>query len=171
MEYHIEDIKNIREELNWRVKIAYTSTTIFYGVITFVVGLFMTKDGYKALDVGNKDFFIPLASTIAIMMSLFAATLTANHLIEKKIELYILQIQKKILKKSEHVEIDTPQFSWISFLYADEYVYSKSMQKLHNFALAVFPALQYGLPNAISNLFYVLYITMVFLMGFLGHIQ
>ena len=153
MDKHIEDIKNIREELNWRVKISYTSTTIFYAVIIFALNIFLQND--KKFEVKeNVNLFVFVCSTISMLMILFAVTLIANHLTEKKIELYILQIQKKILKKSSDERIEIPRFSWISFLYADEYrcylEARKFHQYLHNFALYIHPIFQFVLPILIS---------------------
>lgn len=152
MEHHIEDIKNIREELNWRVKITYTSTAVFYTVIIFILGIFV-QEGNR-FDIEDKNLFVSLSSTISMLITLFAVTLTANHLTEKKIELYILQIQKKILKGSPRAKIEIPKFSWISFLYADEYGHyvksGKFIQGLHNFAIYVHPVCQFILPNLVS---------------------
>jgi len=152
MEHHIDDIKNIREELNWRVKITYTSTAVFYTVIIFVLGIFVQEG--RRFDMEDANLFISLSSTISMLITLFAVTLTANHLTEKKIELYILQIQKKILKSSPRAKTEIPKFSWISFLYADEYGHylksGKFVQRLHNFAIYVHPVFQFILPNLIS---------------------
>ena len=154
MEHHIEDIKNIREELNWRVKIAYTSNVAFYTIILFVLGAFLQQNmqvSLLELKKTNIDLYVGIFSTITILLAVFATTLTANHMVEKKIELYILQIQKKILKASSREKIEIPKFSWISFLYANEhegYLKSKkSRRKWYYAALAIHPALQYGLPN------------------------
>ena len=154
IEHHIEDIKNIREELSWRVKIAYTSNVAFYTIILFVLGALLqekTQISLIELKKSNIDLYVGIFSTIVILLAVFATTLTANHMVEKKIELYILQIQKKILKKSPDEKIEIPKFSWISFLYANEHEgYLKTKKKSRKWyygALSIHPALQYGLPN------------------------
>lgn len=104
---YIDDIKNIREELNWRVKLSYTSNITIFPGVTGLASFLLSKDL-------NADSMYIIASTLSLILSMYVNLQVFNRLIEKKIELYILDIQKKLKD-----EFGIKTHSWISFLYGE----------------------------------------------------
>lgn len=83
--YYIDDLKSIREELNWRVKIAYTSNLTVFPGLAGLASFLLSKD----LDA---NIVYIIACTISLLLSMYVNLQVFNRLIEKKIELYILKI-------------------------------------------------------------------------------
>lgn len=103
--YYIDDLKSIREELNWRVKIAYTSNLTVFPGLAGLASFLLSKD----LDA---NIVYIIACTISLLLSMYVNLQVFNRLIEKKIELYILKIQKQ-LEEGYNIK----SHSWISYLY------------------------------------------------------
>lgn len=132
LEYYIDDLKTIREELNWRVKIAYTSNmTVFPGLAGLASFLLSQKF--------DTDMIYIIACTLSLLLSMYVNLQVFNRLIEKKIELYILTIQKKL-----NTVYNVSTHSWISFLYG----------KPNRFSIIGYLSLfyQYLFPNIISTI-------------------
>lgn len=132
LEYYIDDLKTIREELNWRVKISYTSNmTIFPGLAG--IASFLLSQEF------DTDMVYIIACTISLLLSMYVNLQVFNRLIEKKIELYILTIQKKL---NSDYNINT--HSWISYLYG----------RPSRFSIIGYLSLfyQYLFPNIISTI-------------------
>lgn len=104
-DYYIDDLKNIREELNWRVKIAYTSNMTVFPGLAGLASFLLSRE----LDV---NLIYIIACTISLLLSMYVNLQVFNRLIEKKIEMYILDIQK-LLKEKYNLKCH----SWISYLY------------------------------------------------------
>ena len=147
-EKHIDEIKNLREEINWRVKIAYTSNVIFLIVISFISN-FIANDRISQLD----DKKIELVGLIIIILiTMYSSILNGNHLIEKRIELYILQLEKKLF------ELDNfPHHFWISYLYGYRFKKHKLMRILSVISSTTVGMFQYAFPNLFS-LFLLIYL-------------
>jgi len=106
-EFYINDIENIREELNWRVKIAYTSNLAVFPSLTGLATFLLTQD--LSLPVS----YI-VASFLSLLLSMYVNLQIFNRMVEKKIEAYILTVQKKLRD-----ECKVESHSWISFLYGE----------------------------------------------------
>src|SRR5690606_41675052 len=44
--FFLDEIKSMRDEINWRVKMAYTGSLIFLSAITFTISIFFQEEGY-----------------------------------------------------------------------------------------------------------------------------
>jgi hypothetical protein len=130
-EFYIDDIENIREELNWRVKIAYTSNLTVFPSLTGLATFLLSKE----LDIDN---YYVVACTLSLVLSMYINLQVFNRMVEKKIEAYILTVQKKLRK-----EYKLHSHSWISFLYGEPSRFSIVGH------LSLF--YQYILPNIIST--------------------
>ena len=143
-EGHLDELKSLRDEINWRVKIAYTSIATFISVVVFALGFIVDREQNKI--AGNLSGYIPLAILlIAGLISMFMGILNANHIIEKKIELYSLKIQRKIMQ-----EAGEPVYSWLSFLYgykSKENMLFTFLEKLFSASIGIF---QYAIPNLLA---------------------
>lgn len=136
IEHYIEEIKNIREELNWRVKIAYTSNLAIFPSLAALAGFLITKN------IESENLYL-ITTSLSLIITMYGSLQIFNRMIEKKIEQYILTLQKKIYKKNNKKAI----YSWISFLYGDN---------LHsnNIILMGYTSIfyQYFLPNIIGTI-------------------
>lgn len=118
-EKHIGEIKILHDEINWRVKVAYTSNVIFLGIVT-ISSNFLANPKFDNFDNSK----ISLAGLIiVILISMISAILNGNHLIEKRIEHYILQIQKKLFELDKF-----PHHFWLSYLYGYRFKNTKIMR-------------------------------------------
>lgn len=143
-EGHLDELKSLRDEINWRVKIAYTSIATFISVVVFALGFIVNREQNQI--AVNFSGYIPLAVLlIAGLISMFMGILNANHIIEKKIELYSLKIQRKIMQ-----EAGEPVYSWLSFLYgykSKENMLFTFLEKLFSASIGIF---QYAIPNILA---------------------
>lgn len=104
---HLNELLSMREEVNWRVKMSYTSYAAFFTLFGFGATLF-SKDLVE-LD-GHQLYFI--YNGISILISTFVGVMNANHIIEKRLELYMLELQRIMFKIEKY-----PHHYWLSFLY------------------------------------------------------
>ena len=140
-EKHIDEIKNLREEINWRVKISYTSNVLFLIIISFVSNYVSEPNIFKLRE--TQISFIGLISVILI--SMYSSILNGNHLIEKRIELYILHLQKKLF------ELDNfPHHFWISYLYGYRFKKHKFIRFLSIISSTTVGLFQYAFPIILS---------------------
>ena len=144
--FNIEEIKSMREEINWRVKAAYNSSIAFISVITFVIGqLFNSENEIIESIEKDPDLFMMTSIAMLIVISAWVGVQNANHLIEKRIELYSLDLMKTIYATSEHIF-----FSWLGYLYGKVYFRRRVknlVAKLLNASIGFFI---YFLPNLIA---------------------
>lgn len=144
--FNIEEIKSMREEINWRVKAAYNSSIAFISVITFIIGQLFNSDNNIIDSIKeNPDLFMMTSIAMLIIISSWVGVQNANHLIEKRIELYSLQLMKTIHSTSKHIF-----FSWLGYLYGKVYFRRRvknSLARLLNASIGFFI---YFLPNLIA---------------------
>lgn len=143
-EAHLDEIRNLREEVSWRVRIAYTSSAGFISIFAVIVGVVLKQDMNDLLK-GNTDSLIIAGLVFSGLIAMFVGILNSNHIIEKRIELYTLHLQKAIIKKYKE-----PIYSWLSFLYgykSKKNVFFTIIEKVFNAGVALF---QYALPTIIA---------------------
>lgn len=145
LQIYLDDIKNIREELNWRVKIAYTSN------ITVFPGLAGLASFLLSRDLDSLVIFT-ISSILSLILSMYVNLQVFNRMVEKKIEAYILSIQKKI-KNEFHIQ----SHSWISFLYGEasrfsiigylSLFYQYIFPNIISLIILLMPVIKYGFEN------------------------
>ncbi|MCL6266435.1 hypothetical protein [Flagellimonas myxillae] len=144
--FNIEEIKSMREEINWRVKAAYNSSIAFISVITFIIGQLFSSDNKILESINeNPNLFMMTSIAILIVISAWVGVQNANHLIEKRIELYTLDLVKTIYNTSEHIF-----FSWLGYLYGKVFFrkrFKNNVARLLNASIGFFI---YFLPNLIA---------------------
>lgn len=143
-EAHLDEIKSLRDEINWRVRIAYTSSAGFISIFAVIVGVVLKQDMNDIL-MGNNEGLIIAGLVFAGLIAMFVGILNSNHLIEKRIELYSLHLQRAIYKK--HGE---PIYNWLSYLYGYKSVKNPIftlIEKVFNAGVALF---QYALPTILA---------------------
>lgn len=144
--FNIEEIKSMREEINWRVKAAYNSSIAFISVITFIVGQLFNSENKIIVSIKeDPDLFTMTSIAILIVISAWVGVQNANHLIEKRIELYSLGLMKTMYSTSEHIF-----FSWLGYLYGNKFFsnnFSNGIAKFLNASIGFFI---YFLPNLIA---------------------
>ncbi len=129
--FYINDINDIRNELNWRVKIAYTSNLAIFPSLVAIFGYIFSNNL-------EPDMLYATSATLSIILSIYVNLQIFNRMIEKKIESYILSVQKKL-----NDEFGITTHSWISYLYQ-----SNNQMTIVGY-LSLF--YQYFLPNIISS--------------------
>lgn len=153
--YYLEEIKSMRDEINWRVKMAYTGSLIFLSAIVVPLSAFFDKDNtlIDYINTNGKDSSgaidtLTIVGMIAIMaICAWTGVQNANHIIEKRIELYTLELMKVVIKTKGH-----PYSSWLAYLYGSTFFKNKTkagIAKLLNASIGFFI---YFLPNIISIL-------------------
>jgi hypothetical protein len=158
-EAHLDEIKSLRDEINWRVKIAYTSSAGFISVFGVISGIIISQDLEK-IARNNSDGLIIIGLLFSGLISMFMGVLNSNALIEKRIELYTLQLQKVMLSEAKE-----PIYSWLSYMYGYKTKKKSTLftfiEKTFNAGIALF---QYALPIilAISILIVLYYNTSAF---------
>lgn len=138
----------MREEINWRVKAAYNSSIAFISVIAFIIGQLYSQDN-KIVDSFEKDPNLVTITSIGVLVILSAWVIVqnANHLIEKRIELYSLTLIQKIYDVSGHVF-----FSWLGYLYGKIFFRQRFKNKVSKLLNASIGFCIYFLPNLIAFL-------------------
>lgn len=139
-EAHLDEIKSLRDEINWRVRIAYTSSAGFISIFAVIVGVILEQDINDVLK-GKDDGLIITGLVLSGLIAMFVGILNSNHLIEKRIELYSLHLQKVIY--NQHKE---PIYNWLSYLYGfktKKNSFFVIIEKIFNAGVALF---QYALP-------------------------
>lgn len=77
IKFYLDDIKNIREELNWRVKVAYTSNiTVFPAIITIATF-------FQSLELST-DNALFVSGVISLVLSMYVTLQVINRIVEKK---------------------------------------------------------------------------------------
>jgi len=144
--YQIEEIKNMREEINWRVKIAYNASIIFISAITITGGTLFSSEN-RFLESVTQDSEVMTLSGIAVLIAISAwvGVQNGNHLIEKRIELYTLDLLKTIYYTSNHVF-----FAWLGFLYGSVFFKNRFKNLLSKFLNASIGLFIYFLPNLVA---------------------
>ncbi|WP_425390997.1 hypothetical protein [Ekhidna sp.] len=161
--YNIEEIRSMRDEINWRVKVAYNSSVAFISVFSFVVvQLFSTENTFIDSFESDPDLFIKAGLGIIILIAAWVGVQNANHLIEKRIELYTLDLMKNVYKESSHVF-----FSWLGFLYGSVFFRRKSKNFIAKFLNASIGLFTYFLPNIIAFGIWLYFLIMIPLKGYL----
>lgn len=144
--FNIEEIKSMREEINWRVKAAYNSSIAFISVITFIIGQLFNRENDIINSIqNNPDLFMMTSIAMLIIISAWVGVQNANHLIEKRIELYSLDLMKKIHSTSKHIF-----FSWLGYLYGKVYFRRRVKNFLARLLNASIGFFVYFLPNLIA---------------------
>jgi hypothetical protein len=142
---NLEEIRSMRDEITWRVKTAYNASIIFTGAISLIVGSLFT-DSNKFLDkIKDPDIMTICGIAILIAISAWVGVQNANHLIEKRIELYTLELMKVVYKRKKHV-----YFSWLGFLYGSVFFRKKYKNFLARFLSASIGMFMYFLPNLLT---------------------
>jgi hypothetical protein len=143
---YIEEIKSMREEINWRVKIAYNASIVFISALSLIGGTLFSSEN-KFIEIVAKDAQLMTVSGIAILVAISAwvGVQNANHLIEKRIELYTLELMKLVVAKTGHVH-----FSWLGFLYGSAFFRRKLKNGVAKFFNASIGMFIYLLPNLIG---------------------
>lgn len=144
--YFLEEIKSMRDEINWRVKMAYTGSFIFISAIVIPLGSFF-DDGNTLLDRlrEDNDTFTLVGVILLIAITAWSGVQNANHIIEKRIELYTLDLMYAVTKATGH-----PHASWLGFLYGNTFFRSKVktfLAKTFNASIGFFI---YFLPNIVA---------------------
>lgn len=145
-ESHLDELKSLRDEINWRVKIAYTSSAVFISVMGALIGALTQKD-YNEIIIKNNGSVVILGLLFALLIAMFIGIINSNHIVEKRIELYSLNLQKAIL-----VDTTEPIYSWLSYLYGHKNTNSMFftyIEKIFSGGVAIF---QYVLPNFLAIL-------------------
>lgn len=159
IEYHIEEVKSMRDEINWRVKTAYTSSIIFISAISVLGGTLFSTDN-TFIETVKKDPEVLTQSGIAVLIAISAwvGVQNANHLIEKRIELYCLELLKVIFFESKNVYC-----SWLGFLYGSDFFKNRVKNFFGKFLNASIGMFMYFLPNVITLIlwFYLMFKTPV----------
>ncbi|MDL5511481.1 hypothetical protein QSE00_06635 [Arenibacter sp. M-2] len=144
--FNIEEIKSMREEINWRVKAAYNSSIAFISVITFIIGQLLNRENGVIESIQeDPNLFMMTSIAMLIVISAWVGVQNANHLIEKRIELYSLDLMKTIHSASEHIF-----FSWLGYLYGHVYFRKKVKNMLAKLLNASIGFFIYFLPNLIA---------------------
>lgn len=143
---YIEEINNLTDEMNWRVKLAYTSNFTIISIILFTLGLFLNKEVHEIR--GNERMYAYILLSMSIVISMYTSVVNANHLVEKRMELYFLKLQLLIFR-----ETNVPLFCWLPFLYADQMFKSKILNFIQHITSGVYGFFQYLLPNLIAASF------------------
>ena len=146
IQHGLDEIKGMREEINWRVKVAYNSSLIFLSVIAFTVGTLFNSDN-KLLEaiITNPELKVQVGIALVVLISAWVGVQNANHIIEKRIELYTLSVYRVISEAG-----DRTYFGWIPYLYGSRFFEksgANSAAKVLNASIGLFI---YLLPNAIG---------------------
>ncbi len=151
---HIDEIKAMRDEINWRVKIAYNSSIVFISALTLIGGSLFAKDNLLLENIGKDEEVRTLSGIgILIAISAWAGVQNANHLIEKRIELYSLDLIKIIQRNTNHA-----YFGWLGYLYGSVFFRNarkNTLARLFNSSIGFFI---YVLPNLVAICVWVLLI-------------
>lgn len=144
--YFLEEIKSMRDEINWRVKMAYTGSFIFISAIVLPLGTFF-DDSNKLLQQLREDnnTFTLVGIILLLAIAAWSGVQNANHIIEKRIELYTLDLMYAVTHATEH-----PHASWLGFLYGNSFFKSNTktfLAKMFNASIGFFI---YFLPNIVS---------------------
>lgn len=144
--FNIEEIKSMRNEINWRVKVAYNSSVAFISLFAFVVGQLFSTDN-KLIDSITQDpqLLVKSGMAILVLISAWVGVQNANHLIEKRIELYSLELMRTIYSNSNQVF-----FSWLGYLYGSVFFRGKIKNFISKFFNASVGLFIYFLPNFIA---------------------
>jgi len=144
--YFLDEIKSMRDEINWRVKMAYTGSLIFLSAITFTISMFFQEEGYALTQMrDNPDSFTIVTMIAVLAVSAWAGVQNANHLIEKRIELYSLELIKAVKLLSDH-----PHASWLGFLYGNSFFKNKVKTSIAKYLNASIGFFIYFLPNLVA---------------------
>lgn len=143
---YLEEIKSMRDEINWRVKMAYTGSLIFITAVLIPVTNFSDKEVSFVNELKKNPDTLTIVCLIALLaISAWAGVQNANHIIEKRIELYSLELMKVVKNISGH-----PHASWLGFLYGNSFFSRKwksSVAKTLNASIGFFV---YFLPNVVA---------------------
>lgn len=144
--FFLDEIKSMRDEINWRVKMAYTGSLIFLSAITFTISIFFQEEGYALTQMrDNPDSFTIVTMIAVLAVSAWAGVQNANHLIEKRIELYSLELIKAVKLLSKH-----PHASWLGFLYGNSFFKNKIKTSIAKYLNASIGFFIYFLPNMVA---------------------
>lgn len=142
---HIEEIQRMRGEIDWRVRAAYTSSLAFISIISFVVStLFDENNTFREQAENDDPVFLYALMGITAFLAAFLGVQNANHLIEKRIELYSLHLIKRVKQLTGQ-----PFAMWLPFLYGHPIFrrrQANSWAKVLNASIGFF---QYFMPNMI----------------------
>ncbi|SMC45162.1 hypothetical protein [Moheibacter sediminis] len=144
--FYLEEIKSMRDEINWRVKMAYTGSLIFLSAIIIPLSSFFQADNTLVRDIKENPDTLTVVGIIALLaISAWAGVQNANHIVEKRIELYTLELMTVVTKITGH-----PHASWLGFLYGNSFFKNNmksSIAKTLNASIGFFI---YFLPNLVA---------------------
>ncbi|RYX86067.1 hypothetical protein EON73_02685 [bacterium] len=146
--HHVEEIKSMRDEINWRVKVAYQGSVVFISAISITGGTLFSHDNDFLKSIQSDSEILTISGIVVLIaVSAWVGVQNANHLIEKRIELYMLDILKVVHHKTHNV-----YYSWLGFLYGSVFFnrkYKNFIAKSLNASIGFFI---YFLPNLIAIL-------------------
>lgn len=145
--HYQDEINSMRDEINWRVKMAYTGSLIFLTAIIIPLGSFFQKDNELIDKIKSEPQTMTVVGIVVLLaISAWNGVQTANHIVEKRIELYTLELMKIIKNNAGH-----PYTSWLGFLYGNSFFPNNkigtSVAKTLNASIGFFI---YFLPNIVS---------------------
>lgn len=146
IQFNIEEIRSMRDEINWRVKIAYTSSVVFLSALAFTVStVFSNENSFLETLTNNPDLRMKSGLVFLVLISAWVGVQNANHLIEKRIEMYTLSVIKVIYSRSNEVT-----FSWLGFLYGSRVFQRDMYNNAAKFLNASIGLFIYFLPNFLA---------------------
>jgi|GEM_PF-2261313 len=144
--YYLEEIKSMRDEINWRVKMAYTGSLIFLSAIIIPLSSFFQADNTLVKEIKENPDTLTVVGIIALLaISAWAGVQNANHIVEKRIELYTLELMKVVSKSTGH-----PHASWLGFLYGNSFFKNKTQTTIAKYLNASIGFFIYFLPNIVA---------------------
>jgi hypothetical protein len=147
---YFKEYDGLNKETDWRLQIAYAGPTAYISALFIAIGLAINtiRDLLNSANsnLANSNVSVEggvLAIAFVIGNAMFIGVFVGNHYIEKKIELYMLELRKKMF------DIAGEDFyGWISYFHGSE----KFVSKLDVFAGAGVGIFQYGIPIISSGL-------------------
>lgn len=144
--YYLEEIKSMRDEINWRVKMAYTGSLIFLSAIIIPLSSFFQADNTLVKEIKENPDTLTVVGIIALLaISAWAGVQNANHIVEKRIELYTLELMKVVSKFTGY-----PHASWLGFLYGNSFFKNKTQTTIAKYLNASIGFFIYFLPNIVA---------------------
>jgi hypothetical protein len=140
----IDEIKSLRTENDWRLRIIYMGPTYYVSALLITSGLAVKLFASANLRENYTLTFVALMFSLA--NALYVGVLTGNHYIEKKIELYILSIEKKIFSYTGEA-----YFYWISFQYGENFDRTRIANIIATMTHASILIFQYIIPLVIAT--------------------
>jgi len=151
LQHTVEEIKSMRAEINWRVQSAYASSIAFIAFLGFAGQTIFSSSSTLMIKLqSDPQLLFIVATCTLIIISAWVGVQNANHLIEKRIELYTLDLLKSIYANYNHVF-----FAWLGFLYGSTYFNNKFGNGVAKFLNASIGMFIYLLPNVVALIIWI----------------